>query len=272
MIALLRLESAGVIRARWLTASFVITLAAIAFFFALASRESAIVAFTGFERVVTGFGSATLLVLPLLAILATSQAVVQARAQGVLEWYLSHPVSRAGCFWAIFLPRLVAVAGPVVLAVVLIGALSAALGQAVSLALLTRLVALLVGQAVCFAALGYRVGIGASSPESALIRGIGLWIACAALLDFALIGAMLRWNLPVSTVFALSAVNPVQAGRLGLLAGADPELGVLGPVGTWISTTLGPGGTLTYALAWPLLVGGVALVSARRKFVRGDLL
>ncbi len=272
MIALLRLETAGVVRARWLTASFVMTVAAVGFFFALASRESAIVAFTGFERVVTGFGSAALLLLPLLAILATSQAIVQARAQGVLEWYLSHPVSRPGCFWAIFLPRLAAVAGPVVLAVALIGLASAALGQAVSVALLARLVAVLVGQAVCFAALGFWVGVGASTPESALLRGLGLWITSAALLDFALIGAMLRWNIPVSTVFALSAINPVQAGRLGLLSGADPELGVLGPVGTWISTTLGSGGTLTYALAWPMLVGAVALFAARRQFLRGDLL
>ena len=58
---------------------------------------------------------------------------------------------------------------------------------------------------------------------------------------------------------------------LGLLAGADAELGVLGPVGTWLTTTLGPGGTMAYALGWPVVVAGIALAAARRGFARGDL-
>jgi hypothetical protein len=131
---------------------------------------------------------------------------------------------------------------------------------------------LLLGQAACFAAIGLLVSVTSRSAEQALLRALVVWLACVALLDFALIGAMLQWNLPPRTVFLLSAINPVQAGRLGFLAGTDPDLGVLGPVGTWVATTLGPTGTLAYGLLWPITVGAAALGGAWARFRRGDLL
>jgi ABC-type transport system involved in multi-copper enzyme maturation permease subunit len=269
---LLRLEALGVVRARWLGAALLVAAGTVAFFWALASRESAILAFTGYTRVVTGTGLAALLGLPLLALFATTQAVTWARSQGVLEWYLSHPVSRGALFQALLLPRLAAIAGPAILAVVLLAGMAAVVGQPVAGSLLLRMLGLLLGQAFCFASLGLWVSIASRSAEQALLRGLVLWLACVALLDFALIGAMLQWNLPPRTVFLLSAINPVQAGRLGFLSGTDPDLGVLGPVGTWVATTLGPSGTLAYGLLWPVTVGTLALGLGWARFRRGDLL
>jgi ABC-type transport system involved in multi-copper enzyme maturation permease subunit len=272
MTALTRLELASVLRARWLAASSAIAALGVVFFLALASRESSIVRFTGFGRVVDGVGTAALLVLPLLAVFASAQAVTAARSRGVLEWLLSHPVSRAQCFRAMLLPRLGAVLAPVVVAVLVLAVAAALGGQPIAPLLLLRLLALLAGQAACFTAIGFLVSITAPSSEQALLRGLGVWLAAVALLDFALIGLMLRFHLPPAALFWLSAINPVQAGRLGLLGGTDPELGVLGPVGTYIATTLGPTATLAYALGWPLVVAAVAVAVGRWRFQRGDLL
>lgn len=272
MTALARLEIAGVLRARLLAASAGAAALLVLMFVALAARESAVVAFTGFDRVLTGLGLAALLLVPLLSLFATVLSIASARQQGVLEWYLSHPVSRDAVFWSMWWPRALAAGGPVVAAVAGIGAAAAAVGSPVPLADLLRLGAILAGQSVCFAAVGAWLSVTSPSLEQALLRGIVVWMASTALLDFALIGAMLRWHVPPHAVFALSALNPVQAGRLGLLSGADPDLGVLGPVGTWLTTTLGPTGTLTYALGWPILAAALALFAARRAFVRRDLL
>jgi ABC-type transport system involved in multi-copper enzyme maturation permease subunit len=269
---LLRLEAAGVVRARWLAAALAVAGGTVAFFWALASRESAILAFTGYTRVVTGTGLAALLGLPLLALFGTTQAATWARSQGVLEWYLSYPVSRGALFRALLVPRLAAVAGPAVLAVILLAAMAAVSGQPIAFGLLSTMLALLLGQAFCFAAIGLWISIASRSAEQALLRGLLVWLTCVALLDFALVGAMLQWNLPPRTVFLLSAINPVQAGRLGFLGGTDPDLGVLGPVGTWVATTLGPSGTLAYGIAWPVVVGGLALAAGWRAFRKGDLL
>lgn len=271
MTGLLRLEAAAVVRARWFGAAFALAGGLVLFFVALATRESAVLSFTGFDRVVTGVGLAALVFLPLLAVFSTGQVVPQARQQGVLEWYLSHPVSRSACFSSMFWPRVAAVAGPIAGVVLALGVASAMMGQPVPAATLARFFALLAGQGFCFAALGMLVSVTARSAEQALLSGLVVWMAAVALVDFALIGVLLRWDLPPEVIFAISGANPVQAARLGLLVGTDPDLGLLGPVGTWITVTLGPRATLAYALAWPLLLGGAALVTARAIFLRRDV-
>lgn len=272
MNAVLRLETAGVLRARWFLVSLVVAAGLAAFFVAVASRESAVLAFTGYGRVVTGTALAALLFVPLIAVFSTALAVPQARQQGVLEWYMSHPTRREGLFRGMYLPRLGAVVGPVVAMVGLVGLAAAAMGSPLPWDLALRLALLLLTQGFCFASLGMWISVAARTPESALLRGLLVWMGTVALYDFALIGVLLRWQLTPGAVFALGAVNPVQAGRLGVLAGADADLGLLGPVGTWIALQLGPAGTLAYALGWPLLLGAASLLLARRRFVRRDLL
>jgi ABC-type transport system involved in multi-copper enzyme maturation permease subunit len=269
---LLRLEAAGVVRARWFAVGLVLVAALLAFFAVLGTRESAVLGFTGLGRVLSGTALASLVFLPLVAIFSTSQAVAQARQQGVLELHLGLPVSRGTVFWAIFLPRLAAVLLPVALLVLGLAGTAAALGAPLGLTELTRTGALLAAQVGCFAALGILVSVTAQRPEQALLRGLALWMATVALLDFALLGAMLRWNLPPETVFLAAASNPAQAGRLGILAGADPDLGLLGPVGMWVATHLGASGTLAYAIGWPAALGAAAVGAARAVFGRADLL
>lgn len=272
MNAVLRLEGAGVLRARWFGVSLATAAGLALFFVAIATRESAVLAFTGFGRVVTGTALAALFFLPLLAVFSTAQAVPQARQLGVLEWYMSHPTARGALFWGMFLPRLGAIVGPVLAMVGLVGLAAAFMGHPLPWDLALRLFLLLLTQGFCFAALGMWVSVRARAPENALLRGLLVWMASVALYDFALIGVLLRWKLTPVAVFLLAAANPVQAGRLGVLAGADPDLGLLGPVGTWMALELGGAGTLVYALGWPLLLGAVALAFARRTFVRRDLL
>ncbi|MCK6528411.1 ABC transporter permease subunit [Myxococcota bacterium] len=270
--AVLRIEARGVARARWFTAAWVLAAALVGFFVVVGSRESAVVGFTGLGRVMGGVVQASLLFLPLLALLSTTQAASAARQQGVLEWYLAHPLSRARVFWGLFLPRLGAVLLPVAGSVAVLAAVAWGLGQPVGVALLGEFLLLLLGQGFCFAALGMAVGVTARAPEQALLLGLSLWAACAALVDFVLLGLLLRWDLPPQAVFGIAVANPIQAGRVGMLAGLDPQLGVLGPVGTWATITLGAPATVAYGLAWPFAVGGAALLGARRRFLKGDLL
>ena len=79
-----RLEARAVARARWFHAALALAAGLVAFFVVVAARESAVLGFTGFGRVMGGVVQASLLLLPLLALLATSQSVTAARADGVL--------------------------------------------------------------------------------------------------------------------------------------------------------------------------------------------
>jgi ABC-2 type transport system permease protein len=270
--ALLRLEGAATLRARWFAVALALCGGLVGFFVLLATRESAIVGFTGFGRVITGVVLASLLFVPLVSVFSTAQAVTQARQQGVLEFYLSYPLSRDAAFWGLFTPRAAAVTTPVVLSLLLVAGVAALMGQPLPFALMVRFTLLVAGQAFCFAAIGMMISVIARTAEQALLGAMSLWMATAALIDFALIGVLLRFDLDPHVVFALAGLNPVQAGRIGILAGSDPELGVLGPVGTWIATTLGPSATFAYAALWPVLLGGIALLAARAVFLRRDVL
>lgn len=269
--AVARLEVASALRARWFLAALLLSAGLVAFFVVVAQRESALVGFTGYGRVLTGVVQASLTFLPLLALFSTAQAVTGASQSGALEWYLSYPNSRSRCFWAIFLPRLAAVTLPVAAATLLLGLLGALMGQGLSAGVLAGFLVLLVGQSFCFSGLGVAISALSATPESALLRALGVWISAAALVDFLVLGVLLRWQLPAWAVFALAGLNPVQAGRLGMLARTDPELGVLGPVGTWMSTTLGPPLTQLYGFGWPVLVGLIAVLVGHRAFSQRDL-
>lgn len=269
---LVRLEGFAVLRQRWFVAALVLALGMVGFFFIVATRESEVFGFTGYGRVLAGVVQASLLFVPLLSLMATTQAIPAARAGGVLEWYTTLPADRSDVFRALWWPRVVAVAGPAVAAVLVLGTVAAATGRALSPSLWAALLALLAGQGFCFAAIGMAVGASTRSSEGALVRGLSLWAACALLVDFVILGVMLRWELPAWLVFVLAGLNPMQAGRIGLLAAFDAEMGTLGPVGTWAVVTLGTPLTTAWGLGWPWVVGFVALAWAQGKFFKSDVL
>lgn len=269
--AVARLETYAVMRQRWFGATLALAVGIVGFFVLVASRESAVIGFTGFGRVMAGVVQASLLFLPLLAVLATAQAVTGAHRDGVLEWYLSYPNGRGRCFRALFVPRLLAIVGPVAGSVVTLGVAAAVSGNPVNPALLGVFCGVLVGQGFCFASIGLAASATARTPEQALLRALVAWMTCAVLVDFVVLGLLLRWRLPAGAVFALAGVNPMQAGRIASLAALDPEMGVLGPVGTWATVTLGGPATLAWGLAWPVVVGLVALCVAWCAFAKRDV-
>ena len=89
--------------------------------------------------------------------------------------------------------------------------------------------------------------------------------------DFALIGVLLRWRLPAEVVFTLAALNPVESSRIAILAGIDPELSVLGPVGFWLANSLGATWSMVIGVGWPVLLGTLAMGLAVRRMNRIDL-
>lgn len=270
--ALFRLEWHAVARARWFYAALALAGGLVAFFVLVAARESSVLGFTGFGRVMGGVVQASLLLLPLLALFATSQSITTARQAGVLEWYLAYPNSRGATFNALFWPRVLAIVGPVVASVAGLGLAAAIMGDGVAPGLLLAFLALLAGQGFCFSAIGIAISTVSRTPEQALLRALVAWITAGLLMDFVLLGVLLRWDLSPVLVFVLAGLNPMQAGRVGILAAIDPGMGALGPVGTWATVTLGQAVTLAWGLGWPVVVGGVATILARRAFVSRDVL
>lgn len=269
--AFLRLELSDALRSRWVLFASASYLGVFGLFGWLGLRESSVLGFTGMSRVVLNAANAIVVVLPLVALVATSQTVVRARQTGYFELFLSQPCRRRDWFRATLVARAAVLFAPLVALLGLVALGAALLGEPTLGALLLRAASVTLALLWAYAGVGLLVSSLVRSPERAIVLALLVWLFGAALHDFAIIGLLLELHLEPRVVFALTAVNPVEAARLALLTGIDPDLSVLGPVGFWIANTLGSRATLGVGVAWPCLVGSAALALAERRLDRSDL-
>ena len=269
---LARLELSDSLRSRWLQFAAIVYVLVFGAFVWLGLRESSVLGFTGLSRVILNVANATVVAVPLVALVATCQAIAKARTTGHLELLFTQPAQRSDWFIGLVLARLVVLLGPLV-ALLLTTTIAGLLTSGQDAALIPMAVhALLVSTSLVLAyvGLGLLVSALAQTLERAVVLALLVWLASVALHDFALIGVLLQWHVPAPVVFSLAAINPVEAARIAVLASVDPELSVLGPVGFWIANELGPNLAYFFGLAWPTTVGVLSLLFASRLVRKGD--
>lgn len=270
---LFRLELADALRSRWALFTAAVYAVIFALFIWLGLRESTVLGFTGLSRVVLNVSNSIILAIPLVALVATSQTVVRARQSGFFELILTQPVKRSEWFISIVASRFVVVVGPMIvllLLAVLLSSMSGVNDEAL-IPMVLRSSAVTTALALAFLGTGFWISTFSNSPERATVLSLLAWVIASALHDFALIGVLLRWKLSPQTVFFLAAANPVEAARVAILGSVDPDLSVLGPVGFWLANSLGSHLSLSIGIAWPALLGAIALMFAQRRLNNCDL-
>lgn len=269
--AVARLDFGEVLRSRWL----IVCLGSYALlggmFVLVGLRESSVLGFTGIGRVLFSLCHALVVLLPLLALLATVQSVNRARDDGSLELFLSHPIGRGAYLAAVASVRFAALALPLAVVMLALAIEGAWLhGQAVPWHFFARALGVCVALLAAYVGAGLATSVVVRHPAKAMALVFGIWLASAALLDFALIGLLLQWRVPAPLVFALAALNPVQAARLALLSSAEPTLATLGPVGFYLANRFGAEALLALGTVWPGVVAVGGWLVAWRSFRRGD--
>ena len=267
-----RLELAESLRSEWGAFAATLYLGMVAAFVWLGLRESSMLGFTGLSRVLLNVANAVIVVFPLVVLVGTHSAIVRAKTSGFFELMLTQPVRRAQWFWGLLLARVAVLIGPLV--VVMVGAALASLvlepepGLA---AVAARSLAITVSLVFSFIGVGLWVSSRSRTLERAMVWALVAWVVTAALHDVLLIAVLLRTPLPPEVVFFVSALNPSEAARVGILSSVDPELSALGPVGFWLANSLGPTLALVIAVGWPALLGLLTTWRAARNLERADL-
>lgn len=272
ILAVARLDLAEVLRSRWILFNGLVYAALSAIFVLVGMRESTLLGFTGMGRVLLSFAHALLLLLPLLALTATAQVVNRAREDGTLELLFSHPVRRSAFYIAVTLVRYLVLVIPLVLlmaAMAIAGSLF--FGQLIPWPFLLRTMAISASLLLAFTGFGMAISTLVRSQARSTIWMLGLWAASVALLDFALVGLMLKWRLNPHTVFLLASLNPVQSARMALLSGTAVELSVLGPVGFYLTNRIGQPALFALGTLWPMVAGLSGWLLAFRSFRRADI-
>lgn len=271
-LAFMRLDVAESRRSRWLAFTTVVYGALLLAFVGFGLFESAVLGFTGMSRAILNVSNAVLVAVPLVCLVGTVQSIVRGRTSGAFELLLSQPCRRGQWFAGLVASRILVLVGPPVLILAGAAAVGEISGHESSLAATVgRCTAIVAALAWSFTCIGILLSAFAGSPERALVYALVVWAGAVALHDFVLIGVLLRWDVPPSIVFALAAMNPVEGARLGILSGVEPDLAVLGPVGFWLATRLGSTATFVIGVAWPALLGALALGGARLRFERSDV-
>ncbi len=270
-VAVARLDLGEVLRSRWLVICLLLYALLGGVFVLVGLRESSVLGFTGVGRVLFSLCHALVLVLPLLALLGTVQAVNRARDDGSLELFLSHPISRGAFLAGVTVVRLAALALPLAAVMLAIAAEGVWLhGQAIPWDFFGRALAVSGALLAAYVGVGLATSVLVRHPARAMTAVFLIWIVSVALLDFAGISLLLEWRAPAPLVFVLAAANPVQAARMALLSSAEPTLATLGPVGFYLANHVGAPALFALGVGWPLLVGAGGWLLAWQAFRRGD--
>jgi len=268
---LLRFELADALRSRWVVFVALAYLLVFGAFVWLGLRESSVLGFTGLSRVVLNVSNAIVVVLPLVALVSSHQSIVRSRTTGLFELVLVQPCRRVDWLFAAALSRLVVIVGPLALAFIALLIAGVWNGEQALGPLVLRSLVVVAALSFAFVGIGFFLSSIAKTSERATVYALVAWLGATVLHDFALIGVLLRWHVAPAIVFGLAAANPVEAARLAILSGADPDLSVFGPVGFWLANTLGPRLTFAVGVGWPLVIGAASFALARRNFERTDL-
>lgn len=272
LVAGARLDTGDVLRSRWLPLSTGVYAVLAGALVIVGMRESMVMGFSGMGRVMLSFAHVLLVVLPLLAVSATAQVVTRAREDGTIELLFSQPLSRAAYLASITLVRYLVLLLPLAALLVVMAIVGKiAFGESIPFAMLGRTIAVGAALLWAFVGVGLLVSVRTRNAAKAVVAGLVVWALAVAVLDLGVVGVLLNARLSPHVVFVLAGLNPVQAARLALLSGIEPDLGTLGPVGFYLVHHIGTGGLLAYGLAWPLIVGTSSWIVASRSFARGDL-
>lgn len=271
LLAAARFELGAIRRSRWLWFCVVVyALFGVALMTA-GDRESTLLGFTGTSRVLLSLSHALVLVLPLMALIATAPVVQRARDDGTLELLLSQPLSPSTWFVAAYATRYLALVVPLAATFVIVGAAGSFLhGDPVPWSFALRALAVGAALIAAFAGIGACISVFVRDPARVITYLILVWVVGIALIDFGLISVLLRWKVEPRVVFGLAAVNPVESARLALLSHLQPDLSTFGPVGFYLATRLGAGMLFAIGLIWPALVGVIGFSIALFGFRRTD--
>jgi len=269
--AIARLDLAEVLRSRWIWFCVATYLVLGGVLLTIGVRESSILGFTGTSRVLLSFSHALILVLPLIALMALAPAVQRAREDGSLELLFSQPLSPGAWFFAVCGVRYLALVLPLAAVMIVIGLWGQLVHHdPIPWTFVWRSLAVCSSLLLAFAGIGAAISVFVRNPARVITYLVLAWALGVALLDFGLIGLMLRWRLDAHAVFTIAVLNPVEAARLALLADLQPDLSTFGPVGFYLANRIGGGALFAIGIAWPAVVGILAWTIAYLGFRRSD--
>jgi ABC-2 type transport system permease protein len=240
--------------------------------FAMGITESQIIGFVGLSRLMVTFMQVSMVILPIYVLISTVRSVVGDRESNVMEYILSLPVSFTGYFWGKFIGRFIVIYVPVFIALLGAAIWGTITNIDVPWDLFTYYSFLLGAMVFCFLGIGMFISSVARSQDMAVSSAFIIWLILVAFLDLLLMGIMLKMRMNPEIVIGVGMINPLQVFRTAVLALFDPKLTVMGPASYYILDIVTRNVFIVFAIAYPVLLGGLLGFLGNRHFNRNDII
>ncbi len=243
----------------------------VATMFATGITESQVVGFVGLSRLMITFMQVSMVILPIYVLISTVRSVVGDRENGVLEYFLSLPISFSSYYWGKFLGRFFVIYVPVFIAFLGAAIWGLIINLDVPWDLFVLYSGLLATMVFFFLGLSMFLSTITKSQEMALSTAFVIWLFLVAFMDILLIGLMLKIRLNPDAVIISSLFNPLQVFRTGSLILFDPKLTVMGPVSYYILDTVSRTTFIIFSLVYPTVLGILFAITGCKYFKNHDV-
>jgi Cu-processing system permease protein len=270
IIAIAKKEILGGIRNRWIVATTLLLAAFALTLTFLGSAPTGTVSASPLAVTLVSLSSLTILLLPLIALLLSYDAICGEFERGTMLLLLSYPVARSDLVLGKFLGH-IAILG----FATLIGYGSAAIALAMTGADVSGWQSFLsmIGSSIllgsAFLALGYLISASVADRGAAGGLAIGIWLLFVLIYDMALLGLLVVDQGATITAPVLNGLllfNPADAYRVLNLSGIGGVSQFTGMAGVSQDAALPPAALLVALLLWTLLpLTLTALVLRRRQ-------
>jgi len=193
--------------------------------------------FAGFGRTAASLINLVLLIVPLMALTAGASSLAGEREKGTLHYLLSQPVNRGEVLLGKYLGLAASLLGALALGFSLSAIVIAGRGGQANAGAYGLLVLFAFVLALGMLSLGFLVSTLARKAAVATGVSLFLWLTFVFVGDLGLMGTTLAFKLPISTLFHLALINPLQVFKMSALVGINATLDVLGPAGIYAMQT-----------------------------------
>ncbi len=261
-------ELRDAVRSRWLVA-FSLTFALVALALALVQQQGGVGA-QGFNRTTASLINLCLLLVPLLALILGASAIAGERDRGTLGTLLSQPLSATELLVGKYLGLTVAVWGAVMLGFGVAGFLVALVSPVTDLGHYLLFVLLSAGLASAMLSIGVLISVASEGRSKALAVAVLTWFVLVLFYNLVAIGFALSVASSGEVLLASTLLNPVEAVRILAVLSLEPDLQVLGPLGSYLYLEFGPAWSAAVLAGAVLAWAAIPLALAAAVFRRQD--
>jgi Cu-processing system permease protein len=205
-----------------------------------------------YSRTTASLINLVLLFVPLIGLTLGAANLAGDHETGTLAYLLTQPVTRVEVLLGKYLGMAGALFATLTLGFGMAGAALALQGSINDAGgyLLTVMLAYLL--ALAMLSLGFLISAVAHKTASALGGALFFWLILVFIGDLGLMGTAVITQMPVSAVFLIAVINPLQMFKIASILTIQANLEVLGPAGLYATSQFG-------ALLLPLLLVGLLL-------------